>query len=351
ANTTNNSSSWTVQSSDTLTNFRPAGMLGSAYLSYVTPKTNSVITPPLQEVIVTYTSQVNKSTGSFRIWEVNTTGGDDSLRGSIPAYNDRVKIKDENVTVSLLSSYTSSSHKTYYITVDDDAVKNSQDQNLIGIKKLLWNFTTSDVTDTTTGDRSVIIRLTPEGTQHYVNLSPNDKSSFCERMRSDIATVINCDTSRIKIPTLYQYSNNNNTGAADQIFMRVDIAQNAPSGQSAQGVQGTQGENRGGPSLADDLNDVIVNKDISAISTGTTSKYIDQNNDTNIFLLAFLLGLHYYHFYGALRVEGALRKRRKASAIIGFMTIFVPTLIVVDLVLDILFIVFHGKDEKWIMVV
>ncbi|CAG8525886.1 21622_t:CDS:10 [Cetraspora pellucida] len=366
ANNTNNSSSWTVESSDTLTNFRPAGMLGSAYVSRVTPVTNSVITPPLQEVIITYTSQVNKSTGFFRIWEVNTTGGDDSLRGSIPAYNDRVKINNENVTVSLLSSYTSSSHKEYYITVDDDAVKNPQDQNLIGIKKLVWNFTTSDVTDTTTGDRSVIIRLTPEGTQHYVNLSPNDKSSFCESMRSDIATVINCDTSRIKIPTLYQYSNYNNTGAADQIFMRVNIAQNAPSGQSAQGVQGTQGDNRGGPSLANDLNDVIVNKDISAISTGTTSKYIDQNNGAwlipdlwnryKYILIGVFVGLALLSLLWCLTCcksnrEEAIQKRRKASAILGFLTIFVSTLIVVDLVLDILFIVFHGKDEKWIMVV
>ncbi|CAG8450992.1 2748_t:CDS:2 [Racocetra fulgida] len=247
---------------------KKAGMLGSSYISHVTPASNTTIAPRFSEIKITYNNQIYKSNGSFKVWEVNTVGGDDFLRGAIPASHDRVTVNNENVTVKLLPSYMGGSHKEYYITVDDNAIKNAQDQNLIGIKKSVWNLNTCD--------RSVIIRLTPEGTQHYVDLSSNDRSTFVKNMSGDIATVINCDASRISIPVLYQYSNYNNSG--DQIFMRVNIAQNAPSGQSTQGAQGAQGDSRGAPSLAEDLNDVITNKDISAISTGTTSQYIDQPN-------------------------------------------------------------------------
>ncbi|CAG8559940.1 12324_t:CDS:2, partial [Racocetra persica] len=330
-----NSSSWTLHSSDTLTNFRPAGMLGSSYISSVTPSSNAIVAPRLPEIVITYNSQVYKSNGSFKVWEVNTTGGDDSLRGAIPASHDKVKINSENVTVTLLPSYMGGGHKEYYITVDDNAIKNAQDQNLIG-------------------DRSVIIRLTPEGTQHYVDLSSNDKSTFVKNMGGDIATVINCDASRIKIPVLYQYSNYNNSG--DQLFMRVNIAQNAPSGQS---TQGAQGDSRGAPSLADDLNDVIVNKDISAISTGTTSQYIDQHNADlwsryKYILIGVFVGLALLSLLWCLTCcrryrSDDVKHRRRDHAILNFLTIFVSTLIVVDLVLDILFIAIHGKDEKWIM--
>ncbi|CAG8790908.1 9118_t:CDS:2, partial [Gigaspora rosea] len=41
--------------------------------------------------------------------------------------------------------------------------------------------------------------------------------------------------------------------------------------------------------------------------------------------------------------------RRRQSIILNFLTIFVTTLIVVDLVLDIVFIAIHGKDEKWLL--
>ncbi|CAG8664539.1 16462_t:CDS:2, partial [Racocetra fulgida] len=218
ANTINNGSK-IIKIVTNITNFidlnmpfflkKKVGLLGSAYVTYVTPETNSVITPSLQEITITYSVPVYKSTGSFKIWEVNTIGGADSLRGVIPASNDRVIINNENVTVVLLSCFTSNGHKRYYITVDDDAMQNMQNQNLIGIKKPVWNFITCDV--------SVIIRLTQQGTQFYLDSSSSDQSNFVKNMGSDIAKVINCDVSRITIPTHYQYSNENNTD--DKIFM------------------------------------------------------------------------------------------------------------------------------------
>ncbi|CAG8564499.1 16048_t:CDS:2 [Dentiscutata erythropus] len=167
-------------------------------------------------------------------------------------------------------------------------------------------------------------------------------------MCNDIATAINCDASRITMPTLYQYSNEYNNG--DQIFMRVNIAQG--DGQSAS-------------SLASKLSETIVYKNISEISNSTILNYIDQSNGAwlmsnlwdnykffliGIFVGLALLGILWY-FACRRNYSGFGRAIKRKHAITNFFTIFLSTLIVVDLILDILFIVFHGKDEKWIMLV
>ncbi|CAG8483152.1 4556_t:CDS:10, partial [Racocetra persica] len=187
---------------------------------------------------------------------------------------------------------------------------------------------------------SVVIRLTNDGTLYYVNLPSNNRSDFVKKMGNDIATSINCDASRITIPTYYQYSNENNNG--DQIFMRVNIA---------------QGDDRDASSLASELNKTIMYKNISTISNGTTFNYIDQSNGAwlipnlwdkyNFILFGVFVGLV---FSGTLCIVDEFGKMfRRQYAIVKFLTISVSTLIVADLVFDILFIVFHRKDEKWIM--
>ncbi|CAG8688497.1 23938_t:CDS:10, partial [Dentiscutata erythropus] len=324
---------------------------GGAFGSVVSlsPAPNTVVSPPVSVLGLTYAVPVSKSTGSFKIWEVNTSGGDDTLRGQIPASDDRVKINNTDVTVSLFPFYTASGNKQYYTTVDDDAIKYAAaDQNLNGIDRLVWNYSTSAASDTSSGGASTIVRLTPGGTSQYVNLSPNDQSTFAKTLGSEIATALECDSSRITIPTHYQYSNFNNSG--DQIFMRVNIAQG-------------QGQDRGASYLASDLNDMIANKASSPISTGTNSKNLDQYNGA--WLLPVLWNRYKYILIGVfigLALLGLLwwlacrrrysrfgKEKRRQYAMLNFLTIFVSTLIIVDLVLDILFIVFHGKDEKWIL--
>ncbi|CAG8454748.1 6613_t:CDS:10 [Dentiscutata heterogama] len=316
----------------------------------LSPAPNTVVSPPVSALGLTYAVPVSKSTGFFKIWEVNTTGGDDILRGQIPASDDRVKIDNTNVTVSLFPFYTASGNKQYYTTVDDDAIKYATaDQNINGIDRLVWNFSTSAASDTSSGGASTIVRLTPDGTKQYVNLSPNDQSTFAKNLGDEIATALECDSSRIKIPTHYQYSNFNNSG--DQIFMRVNIA------------QGSQSQDRGASYLANDLNDMITYKSSSPISTGTNSKNLDQYNGA--WLLPVLWNRYKYILIGVfvgLALLGLLwwlacrrrysrfgKAKRRQYAMLNFLTIFVSTLIIVDLVLDILFIVFHGKDEKWIL--
>ncbi|CAG8513259.1 15619_t:CDS:10 [Dentiscutata heterogama] len=334
------------------------------------PAPNTVVTPPVSMIGLMYTIPVSKSTGSFKIWEVNISGDDDILRGQIPASDVRVKIDNTNVTVSLLPGYTTSGNKKYYITVDDDAIKYAAaDQNINGIDRLIWNFSTSAATDFSSGNykilntyflhllarkfvcgASTIIRLTSDGTKQYVNLSPNDHSTFAKNLGNEIATALECDSSRIIISTHYQYSNFNNSG--DQIFMRVNIA------------QGRQELDRSASYLANDLNEMITYKSISPISTGTTSKYIDQYNGAwplpNLWgrykstLICIIVGFvllcalwylaHLKHYK-----DEVAKERIQQFAVFNFLVTIVPMLILIDLVLDVLFITFHGKDEKWIL--
>ncbi|CAG8752300.1 16729_t:CDS:2, partial [Gigaspora rosea] len=259
--TTNNT--LTIESTNSLTNFRPGGIIINR-----TPNSGAIVSPPIPQISLTYSVPVNKSTGYFKLWQVNSTGGDDILRAQIPASDNRVKINNNSVTVDLLPAFTASGSKEYYVTVDDDAIKYPDaDQNLNGISKLEWNFTTSAGDAVySTSDSSVILRLTPAGTSHYVNLSPNEQSTFINGMCSDIAKAVDCDDKRITMMKHYQYSNYNNSG--DQIFMRAKIAPGR-----------TGSTERSAPNIASDLNDMVKEKSISpALSTGTTAQYLDSNN-------------------------------------------------------------------------
>ncbi|CAG8537064.1 11673_t:CDS:10, partial [Scutellospora calospora] len=349
-NGSSSSSNVTMVSSDTLTNFRPGGALGSSYIQSVIPAANSTIAPGMSVLYITYTGPVSKSSGYFRIWQVNPSGGDDYLRGKIPASDNRVKVDGANVTISLLPSFTSSGSERFYVTVDDDAMKNQENQNLIGIKKPAWSFNTSPAQDNGTGVAKVIVRLTTEGTTLYVSSSSNDRSTFVRNMSSNIATVLGCDISRISMPILYQYSTSHDNNVGDQIFMGVNFNQGSATERSAS-------------SLANDLNETIANKDISAISTGTTSNYLDQSNGAwpipylwgkyKFILIGVLIGLAILFLLWFLACRRRYRddktRRRRQYATRSFITIFLSTLIVVDLILDIIFICLHGRDEKWIL--
>ncbi|CAG8607205.1 25504_t:CDS:2 [Dentiscutata erythropus] len=180
-------------------------------------------------------------------------------------------------------------------------------------------------------DVNVFIRLTNEGTSYYVHLPSSNKSDFVQNMCNNIASAINCDTSQITMPIHYQYSKEN-----DQIFMRVNIA---------------KGNDRIASTLASELNEAITYKYNSAISNGTVSHYIDQSNGAWLMRLALLGLIWCYTCRSRFRGELSGKKIRRQYVMRNFFTILVSALIVMDFVLDILFIVFHRKDEKWITLV
>ncbi|RIB30613.1 hypothetical protein C2G38_2136247, partial [Gigaspora rosea] len=130
-------------------------------------------------------------------------------------------------------------------------------------------------------------------------------------MSYDIATAINCDASRIAMPTLYQYSNENNH--RDQIFMRVNIVQR---------------DDQSASSLASKLSETLIYKNISEISNGTILNYIDQSNGAwlmpnlwdkyKFFLTGIFVGLA---LYGTLHVVGTTHITFLVAPI-GFCTLF-----------------------------
>jgi hypothetical protein len=119
----------------------PGGYGSSKILSTFPLKTS---TNPRDEImfkefIIKYNIPIIQSTGNFSVYQV---GNPAILKQTIPATNKQfVTFENDIVKLKILdifSKFTAS----YFITVDDDFVKEkSNDQNVIGIRENVWNFT------------------------------------------------------------------------------------------------------------------------------------------------------------------------------------------------------------------
>lgn len=97
------------------------------------------------EFTIKYNTFISPSTGNFSVYQVIYDFPDFppyALKQTIPAKNDQfVTFNDDTVKLRILDVTLGKSNASYFITVDDDFVKEkSNDQNVIGIRKNIWNF-------------------------------------------------------------------------------------------------------------------------------------------------------------------------------------------------------------------
>ncbi|CAJ0891864.1 4292_t:CDS:2 [Entrophospora sp. SA101] len=338
--------SWTCLLTDALTNYStvqgnngsfntisgfpggPGGYGSDSILSTVPEKNSSIISANTDSITITYTKSVKKSSGNINIYQlrsstnININNNDDYydesedlLRQSCSGQSDYVQIEGNTVQVKVLKSTFNSPGSEYYVTIEDDFVKDSvTNQNLFGIKPKIWDFNT-------------------EGTTYYTSLSINDQLDFVGKLSNELSNALPCDIARIKISTKYQYSHNNHdsindnlskiifknyemnitTNSTDQIFMRIDI-EGTSSITELSAIQ-----------LASDLNELIINKNATLLSKGLYTNLIDSG-------------------YGAEQLDRTRRYKSAQSFLATTMFIFITT----DFCLDIVFVSIHGKDFKWL---
>ncbi|CAG8662516.1 7939_t:CDS:2, partial [Acaulospora morrowiae] len=325
-----NGSSWTVITSDTLSNYNEdkMGKYGTPTVIYTSPDVNSTIPVPhdSKEFVIKYSFPCGPSSGYVTIFMHDDNGTHPVFR--MPANN--CTFNHDTVTFKAIPGAISSPNKKYTVNVDDGFITDTDNkQDAPGIHDK-WNFTTGGAVNNGTGPASVIILLTSEGTTLYVGKSIS-RDVFVTKLRDQIARAIGCSTDRLYIPTKFQYKHDT---PSDQIFMRVDISE---AGTTADTDAIT---------LSQYLDNVIKYKDMSLISTGDTTKYLDSDNGAwrlskykwALFALFGLLFLFLLCCWGHLR-------HKKGRNLLVFV---LCPLILVDFGLDITFVARHGKDEKWL---
>ncbi|CAG8439413.1 2067_t:CDS:2, partial [Dentiscutata heterogama] len=258
-----NSDGWSVVSSSNLTTYSTiqGGSVGLAsYRNALVQKTfpviNSKISPiNITTVTITFLNDVKMSDGNISIWEFG--GSFSILRQSFSGNQSQYVqlFSNKTVVATVLSSTFNRENSTYYITIDNGFVKDAKvDQQLLGIKPTLWNFT-SDYA-------SAIIRFTPEGSTFYENLSSQDQSKFSIEFSRQLASIIPCDPERISTTKKYQYDRSVSIG---QILFRVYIGRPTSSSEASSAK------------IIQDMDTLIRNKAVTQISKESNTFYLDSS--------------------------------------------------------------------------
>ncbi|CAJ0827226.1 3425_t:CDS:10, partial [Entrophospora sp. SA101] len=133
----------------------------------------------------------------------------DILRQSFSASSSYCKISDDkkSLNIRILTSTFNLANTSYYVIVDDDALKlSSTNHSLTGIRKNIWKFTTDNVAFQYSDSANGIMRLNVEGTNLF-NLDSTNKSEFNENLEKELANIIPINPIRLKlIQTQMDYS-------------------------------------------------------------------------------------------------------------------------------------------------
>ncbi|CAG8463653.1 8895_t:CDS:10 [Paraglomus occultum] len=227
------------------------------------PRLGAYLSSDTTNITLIFRDQVALSTQNISVYQ--ETDGNPILRQRFNAKSDfcSVTLNDSAVTCKIFKSTFNQPGATYDVVVDNNFVMSkSLKQPLPGVTKKNWMYYGASTeakgkyTETTTG----LLRLTPEGTTLFEQLSTNDKNTFLDSMITKLAELIPVDSSRISTNRRNQPDPN----APDRILFPVTLKPTEDLSQKT--VQ----------RVIDDLDDLIKNKAYNSFSQEYPTLYLDE---------------------------------------------------------------------------
>ncbi|PKY28185.1 hypothetical protein RhiirB3_416790 [Rhizophagus irregularis] len=304
----------------------------SPYIQSTYPLINSIISFSTTNISISYKLPIMLSTNNISIYQHNNENP--ILRQSVPGSSLSLFNSADNQTLILnvLESTFNQPNAKYYIVIDDNFVQDWEtNQPLFGLESNIWTFNTTDNRDIFAEDAIGRFSLTTEGTKYYESLSTYDQKRFLSQLRVDLAKSIPIDINRL-----------------DNIkYDTFDQSQRPPKILLSLLIKSTRNSNeRNVDRIIKDLNILIKEKDITPISWFNTTMFLDANfgfqKNRNLFyeykfylvgiaIGIIILGLSYFY---------AKRRHPKGKNIM----VFKISLIIMDFILDILFVLNNGRN-------
>ncbi|CAG8460897.1 7292_t:CDS:10 [Acaulospora colombiana] len=175
-----NASSWSLSSANIpdISMFNDSGYFNPQIISTYPPIDSSI---PLRvnSINITYKQPVSFSTGNIDIFQLSGSYGESLLRQAYSASSIYCNQTADftTITCQVLNSTFNKPDTTYYVVIESDFVRlNSTSEPLLGVRKLVWKFTTNEITpeEVDVATRS-IVRLSPLGTGIFENLTHSEK--------------------------------------------------------------------------------------------------------------------------------------------------------------------------------
>ncbi|CAG8636833.1 3436_t:CDS:2 [Dentiscutata erythropus] len=263
------------------------------------PGINSTISSNISSISITFYDQVDLSEGNITIYQI--IDSDNAIVRQVVSGNNNqyctLSSDGKSVIINVIPSAFNSPGQQYYVQIDNNFVRSrSFKEPLLGIQPPpLENFTRA-------ADTTGLLCLTTIGTQMFRQMNSSAKSAFFKSLKSELSQIIPVKPERL--------SSNENSQA---------ISGGTPSEQALISLTISDSKNntdRSVPLVIQDLNTMIGNIDVTLISAGNVTKYLDKN----------------YGFKG----------QNIAILQLG--------LIVFDLVVHLLFVIENSNDIPWLYI-
>ncbi|CAG8486142.1 3105_t:CDS:10 [Acaulospora morrowiae] len=257
----------------------------------------------------------------------------DGFRQTIPAQSGSCSVNSRNVNCTVLPVTFNQPDTEYYVVVDPDFVRSAEyNEPLAGIKPNLWKFKThnDDTPNVYAETATVLTRFTAPGTTYFLGLSENNRSDFLDQLQSELAESVPVNLSRITKTSRFVAD----PGVPDHLLLKFSIT----STNSLTEMNTQQ--------IFDTLNIMLKNKGISPVGRYTHTALLD---DTYGFIITPNLWEKYrigiiYLVIGILLLGLIVYFARRRNPQGKSFEIFKVVLIVLDLTLDVLFVVTNGKN-------
>ncbi|CAG8488832.1 7339_t:CDS:10 [Ambispora leptoticha] len=309
---------WTIVTTE-LPRFLPEqGYLNTKVVTTY-PAINDTVQSGTKTINITFTDTIKFSTSFISIIKYDDTG--ELFRQFVFANTRYCRVLEDNKTVSItVLNSTFDQPGAYYVQVEDNFVVDYiLEEPMHGIVDHRWYFNT--------------IQLTTEnlqGTQIYKNSNHSERNDFYDFLLTALSIITPIDSSRLSPIYGFQFQTD---APSEQILLSVKIL----AGNASQITV---------KKAADNIDELIRNKDISTIGTMPPTSYLDDTYGFSISpnfwdkykvqLIGVLLGF--------VVIVGIYLFARRAYPSGNNLAIFQFVIIIVDFVFDVLFIKFNGKD-------
>ncbi|CAG8498268.1 hypothetical protein C2G38_2254183 [Gigaspora rosea] len=304
------------------------------------PEINSTVPSNISSITITYYDQVDLSDGNITIYQI-IDSDNTNIRQVVSGNNNQfcaLSSDGKSVIVNVIPSTFNSPGNQYFVQVDNNFVKSrSLKEPLLGITLRIWQFTIADVMNfTRAGDTTGLLRLSTSGTQMFRQMNSSAKKEFFASLKHQLSQAIPVKAERLSSNENSQTVNGGSS--SEQVLISLTISDSKNT------------SDRSVPLAIQDLNSLIANSDVTMISSGNATKYLDKNYGFTVapdlwqtYRLK-LVGLFVALCVFIILFLGARRREPRGQN----LAILQLGLIVFDLAVHLLFVINNSKDIPWL---
>ncbi|KAG9288945.1 hypothetical protein G9A89_019567 [Geosiphon pyriformis] len=297
------------------------------------PPRNTIIPLGCREINITYSNEIslsNNNNNNIYIYQINETIP--ILRQTISGKNCRVDSDKKTIIVeTVLESTFNQRDKGYSIVVDNNFVKDAKYKEAIkGIRRNIWQFKTEARESKHAATLTGLLRLNTNGTSNFTKVKKENE--FFRILEDQLALTIPVERDRIEIIN----HKTDKSGSAGHEILQLKI------------FSINDKLERNPMEIANDLYTMVKNKWLSPISIHSHTSFLDETygfkvkpnlweeNKLKLIAIAVIaVILMALYFIG--------RKKNPEGKNFIFVSI---TLILIDVVVDIIFVINNGKDVR-----